>query len=298
MSEQQVSDKKTPDREVFPFDNPDYKNRLAMCVEYQGTQYRGWQVQKSGVPTIQAELEAALSKVADEPIATIVAGRTDAGVHATNQIVHFDTTKFRKPYGWTMGVNGHLPDDISIKWTQPVDEFFHARFSAKERAYRFVIHNQWIQSALLCKTTTWEKHPLDVSLMQQAAKVLLGTHDFSSFRAAECQAHSPVRELREISIERMGDFVVLQLRADGFLHHMVRNIVGVLIPIGTGRKPIQWAKEILEYKDRTKGGVTAHGEGLYFIRARYERDDLPENSAGPAFVQPWVDANPQIFDTI
>jgi tRNA pseudouridine38-40 synthase len=274
--------------EVFDFDRAGDRYRVAMGVEYCGTAYRGWQIQRSGVPTIQAELEAAASKVANEPVATIVAGRTDAGVHATNQVVHFDTKSERTEYGWKMGINGRLPDDISIRWVKMVDTHFHARFSAKERAYRFIIHNSWVKSALLHNLTTWERYELDVNLMQQAADLLLGTHDFSSFRAAECQAHSPVRTLRELQIERFGEFVVLQARADGFLHHMVRNLVGVLLPIGRGRKPVEWAKEVLEYRDRTKGGVTAQGNGLYFVRAGYDRGDLPVMDAGPGFIQPLI----------
>ncbi|TCS41442.1 tRNA pseudouridine(38-40) synthase TruA [Reinekea marinisedimentorum] len=284
--------------EVFEFERDTDRYRLAMGVEYRGTAYRGWQIQRSGVPTIQAELEAAVSVVANEPVASIVAGRTDAGVHATNQVVHFDTQSDRSEYGWKMGINGRLPDDISIRWVKLVDTGFHARFSAKERAYRFVIHNNWVKSALLHSLTTWERYELDVDLMQQAADLLLGKHDFSSFRAAECQAHSPVRTLKELQVRRFGEFVVLQARADGFLHHMVRNLVGVLLPIGRGRKPVEWAREVLQYQDRTKGGVTAQGDGLYFIRAQYERDDLPVMDAGPGFIQPLIDNLPNNFSRV
>lgn len=271
---------------------------MALAVEYRGTEYHGWQVQKSGVPTVQSELEKAIAVVADEPVATIVAGRTDAGVHATNQIVHFDTRSERNEYGWKMGINGRLPDDISIRWVKQVDTEFHARFSAKERAYRFVIHNNWVKSALLSKMVTWEKYELNVGLMQEAANLLIGKHDFSSFRAAECQAHLPIRTLRELTVERFGEFVVLQARADGFLHHMVRNLVGVLLPIGRGRKPVEYAREVLEYRDRTKGGVTAHGDGLYFVRAFYDREDLPLLDAGPEFIQPLVDHLSNSFNQV
>lgn len=271
---------------------------MVLCLEYKGTAFHGWQVQKSGVPTIQAAVESAVSVVANEKVATIVAGRTDAGVHATNQIVHFDTRSERSDYGWKMGINGRLPDDISVKWVAQVNEYFHARFSAKERAYRFVIHNSWVKSALLHEVTTWEQYELDADKMQQAANLLLGTHDFSSFRAAECQAHSPVRTLRELTVERFGEFIVIQARADGFLHHMVRNLVGVMLPIGQGRKPVDWALEVLNYKDRRKGGVTAKGNGLYFIRASYEAAQLPEVAAGPAFIEPLISTKQSRFDSV
>lgn len=284
--------------EVFPFLRTTDRYRVALGVEYQGGAYRGWQVQRSGVPTIQSFLEHAIAKVANEPVATVVAGRTDAGVHATNQVVHFDTQSLRDPYGWMMGINGCLPNDISVQWAAPVDTHFHARFSATERVYRFVIHNQWVKSALLSPITTWERFPLNESLMQQAANLLLGQHDFSSFRAAECQAHSPVRTLRELTVERFGDFVVLQVRADGFLHHMVRNLVGVLLPIGQAKKSVSYAAQVLKAADRTKGGVTANGAGLYFVRAQYETSVLPQKPLGPSFLQPLIDTLPNRFNSI
>ena len=284
--------------DIFPLQRESDRYRLALAVEYKGSCYRGWQIQRSGVPTVQAELEQAISRVANEPIATIVAGRTDAGVHATNQIVHFDTRAQRPDYGWKMGINGQLPDDISVHWVQPVSANFHARFSAIERAYRFIIYNSWVKSALLAETTTWEQFELDAEQMQLAADQLVGTHDFSSFRAAECQAHSPVRTLRELCVERFGSFVVIQARADGFLHHMVRNLVGVLLPIGRGRKPVSWAGEVLACKDRRLGGVTAAGNGLYFIKASYDVASLPQTEAGPAFIQPLISHLPNRFDRI
>lgn len=284
--------------ELFPFERATDRYRVVMGVEYKGTAYHGWQVQRSGVPTIQAAVEKAIEIVANEPIATMISGRTDAGVHASNQILHFDTKSQRNDYGWMMGVNGHLPDDISIRWVRQVDETFHARFSAKERAYRFVIYNSWVKSAVLNDVTTWEQFELDADKMHQAAQTLIGRHDFSSFRAAECQANSPVKNLKELKVTRMGDFVIIQARADGFLHHMVRNLVGVLLPIGRDRKPIEWAREVLEFKDRSKGGVTAKGAGLYFIRAQYEGFDLPQLAAGPNFIQPLIDAIPNSFDAV
>ncbi|MDX1340980.1 MAG: tRNA pseudouridine(38-40) synthase TruA [Reinekea sp.] len=285
-------------QENFPFERDTDRFRVVMGLEYKGTHFHGWQVQKSGVNTIQAAVEKAVSKVANESISTIVAGRTDAGVHATNQVIHFDTQSERTEYGWKMGINGQLPDDISVKWVQFVDTHFHARFSAKERAYRFVIHNSWVKSALLHEVTTWEQYSLDEKSMQLAANLLVGTHDFSSFRAAECQAHSPVKTLRELTVERFGEFVIIQARADGFLHHMVRNLVGVLLPIGRGRMPVAWAEEVLTHRNRSKGGVTAKGAGLYFIKASYDSPDLPETSPGPAFIQPILDTTHHRFDQV
>ena len=284
--------------DIFPFQDPDKNHRIVMAVEYVGRAYCGWQVQRSGVPTIQSVLEVALSKVANQAVSTIVAGRTDSGVHATNQVFHFDTSAQRSNYGWMMGVNGALPNDISIKWAHEVDHHFHARFSAKERVYRFIIHNNWIKSAALDGLVTWEQYQLDESLMQEAANLLLGSHDFSSFRAAECQAHSPVRTLRELTIKRFGEFIVIQTRADGFLHHMVRNLVGVLLPIGQGRKPIEYAHQVLVAKDRKQGGITAKGDGLYFVRAQYDREDLPKTAPGPVFIQPLIDCYGQEFSPI
>jgi len=255
-----------------------------MCIEYRGTGYFGWQIQKTGVPTVQAVLTDAIARVANHPIDLIVAGRTDAGVHASNQIIHFDTASVRKEYGWTSGTNTILPNDISVQWTQIVDTGFHARFSARERAYRYVVYNAPMPSGILRDGMTWERRPLDLDRMQAAAESLLGEHDFSAFRASNCQAHSPVKEMRELTLVRQGRLIVLQVRANGFLYHMVRNIMGVLLAIGRGDKPIEWAAEVLAGRDRSLGGNTAPAAGLYFVRAGYERDDLPVREAGPAFL--------------
>ena len=284
--------------DIFPFTRNTDRFRLALCIEFKGTHYSGWQVQNTGVPTIQAFLQAAISRVANEPVATFVAGRTDAGVHATNQVVHFDTASERSDYGWLMGINSELPMDIRVKWVCPVDERFHARFSATERVYRFVIHNEWVRSAHLHELATWERNPLDAIRMQAAADLLLGRHDFSAFRAAECQAHSPVKTLKELSIRRFGDLLVLQVRADGFLHHMVRNLVGVLLAIGREQQEIDWARQVLEGRERRLGGVTAKGTGLYFVRARYDLIDLPNRPAGPSFIQPIIDTMTNPFDPV
>jgi len=270
--------------EIFPFAHPDYRYRVAMGVEYRGSEYYGWQIQKSGVPTVQAELTRAISRVANHPVDLIVAGRTDAGVHASNQVIHFDTFSARKEYGWCVGTNTLLPKDISVQWAKIVDNEFHARFSAKERAYRYIVYNAPVPGGILRDGLTWERRPLDVKRMQAAANLLLGEHDFSAFRAANCQAQSPVKEVRELTLVQQGRLIVLQARANGFLYHMVRNIMGVLIEIGRGDKPIEWAAEVLATRDRNQGGVTAPAAGLYFIRAQYERTDLPYREPGPAFL--------------
>jgi tRNA pseudouridine38-40 synthase len=270
--------------EQFPFLNPDHRFRVAMCVEYRGTNYYGWQIQKTGVRTVQAALTEAISKVANESVNIIVAGRTDAGVHASNQVLHFDTASYRKAYGWTSGVNTLLPDDISVQWTHTVDTGFHARFSARERAYRYIVYNAAMPSGILRDGMTWERRPLDLERMQAAASLLLGEHDFSAFRAANCQAHSPVKDVRELTLVRQGRLIILQARANGFLYHMVRNIMGVLIAIGRGDKPIEWAGDVLAGRDRNLGGITAPAAGLYFVRAGYDREDLPVREAGPAIL--------------
>ncbi|MCH8530175.1 MAG: tRNA pseudouridine(38-40) synthase TruA [Saccharospirillum sp.] len=270
--------------EIFPFNKPEHRYRIAMGVEYRGSNYYGWQIQKTGVPTVQARLTEAVSSVANEAVDIIVAGRTDAGVHASNQVIHFDTSVIRKEYGWTVGTNTRLPRDISVQWAKVVDTHFHARFSAKERAYRYVIYNAPMPGGILRDGLTWERRPLDLQRMQLAAESLLGEHDFSSFRAANCQAHSPVKELRELTLIQQGRLIVLQARANGFLYHMVRNIAGVLMAIGRGDQPVSWAADLLHHQDRTQGGVTAPAAGLYFVRARYEREDLPRMPAGPGFL--------------
>lgn len=284
--------------DVFPFNRVTDRYRVVLAVEYNGGGFHGWQIQRSGVATVQAALEAAIAKVADEQVATLVAGRTDAGVHATNQIVHFDTRSERSEYGWKMGINGYLPAQISVRWVSFAEVSFHARFSAIERVYRYVIHNSWVRSALLHPLTAWEQYPLDIETMQNAVDGLLGTHDFSSFRSAECQAHSPVRTLKEFKLRRFNQFVVAQVRADGFLHHMVRNLVGVLLPVGRGRKPLDWPLSVLHAQDRRKAGVTAAASGLYFVRAKYHHASLPKESAGPDFIEPLLGSRQTDFDEV
>lgn len=242
--------------------------RIALGIEYAGTNYCGWQIQNHA-PSVQACVEAALSKVANHPIKVICAGRTDTGVHALEQVVHADVTAERSMRSWVLGANANLPADISILWAKLVDENFHARFSAIARHYRYVILNRFTRPALLNNRVTWEHRNLDISRMQAAANYLIGTHDFSSYRAIACQAKSPIRTISALKVARKGEEITIDISANGFLHHMVRNIAGVLMTIGCGEQTPEWAKTILDARDRTKGGVTAPAAGLYFCRVDY-----------------------------
>ena len=251
--------------------------RVALGVEYDGSAFHGWQAQQEGVRTVQTELEAALTKVANHRLRVVCAGRTDTGVHALGQVVHFDTQAQRTERNWLLGANVNLPKDVSVIWARPVSEDFSARFSALSRKYRYFILNRTSRSAVLAKRVTWTHRPLDVSRMQEAARPLVGEHDFSSYRALSCQAKSPTRTLYQLEVERHGDFVVLSLHANAFLHHMVRNIAGVLMAIGRGDRDVGWAAEVLQLRDRTLGGVTAPPDGLYFEQVEYPEDfDIPQ----------------------
>lgn len=243
--------------------------RIALGIEYDGSQFHGWQAQKDGVRTVQAVLEQALEKVANHPLRVICAGRTDTGVHGIGQVVHFDSPSKRTPRNWMLGTNVNMPADVSVTWVQPVADDFHARFSATGRHYRYLILNRTPRSALMANRATWIHKPLDAGLMHEAGQLLLGRHDFSSYRALQCQARSPVRTLRELTVTRQGEQIELRVSADAFLHHMIRNIAGVLIAIGAGEQPVAWAREVLELRDRTLGGVTAPPDGLYFERVEY-----------------------------
>ena len=242
--------------------------RIALGIEYDGTSYNGWQRQKSGLG-VQQRLEEALSRVANEPIEVICAGRTDTGVHASGQVVHFDTTAERGDRGWLLGANSNLPDDISVSWVHRVDDDFHARFSATGRSYRYRILNRLQRSALHRQRAWWVHQPLDVARMHDAAQRLVGEHDFSAFRAAGCQAGSAVREITRIEVTRDGDWVTLRVSANAFLMHMVRNITGTLAAIGQGEAPIEWITDVLESRDRTIGGVTAPPQGLTLVSVEY-----------------------------
>ena len=250
--------------------------RLALGIEYDGTAYCGWQSQASG-RAVQSAVEDALSRIADQTVTVQCAGRTDAGVHASGQVAHFDTTAVRDPRAWTLGTNSHLPRDIAVRWAQVVDDDFHARFSAESRAYAYVIANQQTRPGLWQQRVSWQCRPLVVERMNEAAAHLLGEHDFSAFRAAGCQARHPVRRLLHLSLARHHDYVILRIEANAFLQHMVRNIAGVLMEIGYGAREPDWARDVLAGRDRRLGGVTAPAGGLYFLHARYPaRFGLPD----------------------
>jgi tRNA pseudouridine38-40 synthase len=249
--------------------------RIALGIEYDGSGFSGWQFQE-GVPTVQRCLEAALSKVADHPVRVICAGRTDAGVHATGQVVHFDSDAPRAMRSWVYGANANLPRGVSVLWAQTVHSGFHARFAALRRSYRYIFFNRSVRPTFLFERVTWEYRPLDAERMAQAARPLLGEHDFSSYRALECQAKHPVRRLYCLNVTRQRELVILDVQANGFLHHMVRNIAGVLSAIGAGERPVEWASELLAQRDRRAGGVTAPPHGLYLTRVEYPDEfELP-----------------------
>jgi tRNA pseudouridine38-40 synthase len=259
--------------------------RIALGIEYDGSAFRGWQTQEKAVG-IQSVVERALTAVADHPIEVSAAGRTDAGVHALMQVVHFDTTAQRSDRAWTLGATSNLPKQISVLWAREVSEAFHARYSAQSRSYRYYILNRPIRPAIGADYVSWEREPLDAEPMHQAAQYLLGEHDFSSYRAAACQARTPMRFVHSVTVSRTGEIIELAITANAFLHHMVRNIAGVLIAIGKGERPIEWTREVLETRDRTQGGITAPPGGLYLTAVRYSPAlQLPsERSERPAGV--------------
>ena len=255
--------------------------RWAAGVEYLGGAYSGWQSQ-IGAPSVQAEVERALSQVADHPLAVTAAGRTDAGVHAYQQVIHFDSPAARTAYAWMLGANSNLPNDVSLRWVQEVSDNFHARFGAVRRSYRYVVHNHRARSALLEGRAGWWTASLNAAVMHEAAQALVGEHDFSAFRDSQCQSKSPVRRVFSIDVFRDNDFILIDVSGNAFLHHMVRNITGVLGEIGQGRRPAKWAREVLELRDRTLAGMTVPACGLYFIGPEY-----PAEFALPAPSQPW-----------
>ncbi|HVV67904.1 MAG TPA: tRNA pseudouridine(38-40) synthase TruA [Gammaproteobacteria bacterium] len=244
--------------------------RWALGIEYEGTCYHGWQSQTNEkLMTVQRCLEQAVSRVADHAVEVVCAGRTDKGVHATSQVVHFDTARPRDSRAWVMGVNHGLPEDIRVIWAKEVSEDFHARFSAVARRYHYIIYNHRIASAILRRHVTWFIHPLDEDKMRVAANYLLGEHDFSAFRGADCQAKTTRRCVHRLDIVRRGDFIKIDIQANAFLHHMVRNIAGVLIEIGVAKRQPVWAQEVLMGRDRKLGGITAPPEGLYLVDITY-----------------------------
>jgi tRNA pseudouridine38-40 synthase len=256
----------------------DVMRRTALGVEYLGTNYCGWQHQRHAL-SVQQVLEGAIGRVANRPVRTHCAGRTDAGVHASGQVVHFETASTRPMRAWTLGVNTNLPDDVAVQWAMPVDASFHARFSARARHYRYLILRRPVRSALWMHRALWTHRSLDPGAMQQAADALVGRHDFSSFRALACQAKSPVRTVHYVRLIEHGPILELTIGADGFLHHMVRNIVGVLMAIGRGDAPVHWTSELLALRDRKRGGITAPAHGLYLSRIDYPPEyGLPTSS--------------------
>lgn len=257
--------------------------RIALGVEYLGGAYCGYQRQKH-CPSVQAHLEKALSSIANQSVELFCAGRTDTGVHAVGQVVHFDTSVVRPEKAWVQGANTHLPFDIRIAWAKPVSDAdfktqtgFHARFSAVARQYRYVIFNRPVNSAVLAGRVTHQSYPLDEQAMQIAAQALVGEQDFSAFRAAACQATHARRNVQSVKISRSGDFVFIDIQANAFLHHMVRNIAGSLMEVGKGNQSVDWVAQLLAGKDRTQSAATAPAEGLYFVNAVYpEHYDIPQ----------------------
>ena len=254
--------------------------RIALGIEYDGTAFFGWQIQKDD-PSVQACLEKALSSVADHRVRVVCAGRTDTGVHALGQVVHFDTDSKRPERAWTLGVNSELPRDVTVRWARPVDDDFHARYSARARSYSYLIFNTPIRSALLRDRAWWVRRALDVESMQRAGALLVGKHDFSSFRAAGCQAGTPIRDVTRLDVRRLDDNMIrLDITANAFLHHMVRNIAGTLAVVGRGEKEDSWLTEVLEARNRSESGVTAPPGGLYLVHVDYE--SMPDQRRPPA----------------
>lgn len=259
--------------------------RIALGIEYDGANYYGWQRQKE-VISVQQKLEEALSIIANHPVTVNCAGRTDAGVHGTGQVVHFETSANRKEVSWTLGVNANLPDDIAVRWIKLVDDSFHARFSATARRYRYIIFNGPFRPGILKSGLSHYHHALDAKLMQQAAQHIIGEQDFTSFRALHCQANSPIRTIEYLNIKRRGNFIIIDIKANAFLHHMVRNIAGSLIEVGRGNQPVDWLGSLLKLKDRSKAAATAKPGGLYLVQVDYPQQfALPNPAIGPLFLE-------------
>ena len=248
--------------------SPVKTTRYALTLEYDGSNFNGWQVQK-GAPSVQEALERVLSKIADQPVRVVCAGRTDTGVHATGQVVHFESSSERSTRAWFLGSNTLLPRGVAVLVVQPVPGDFHARFSAIGRSYRYVIFNRPARPTYLRGRVTWVYRSLDVEKMKLAAGYLLGRHDFNAYRAMSCQSKQSVRELRQLNVQARGQWLWIDAEADGFLKHMVRNIIGVLLAVGAGEQEPWWSREVLESGKRQRGGVTARPDGLYFSGAFY-----------------------------
>ncbi|WPK51951.1 tRNA pseudouridine(38-40) synthase TruA [Vibrio fluvialis] len=258
--------------------------RIALGIEYDGTQYYGWQRQRE-VKSVQEELEKALTVIANHPVEVQCAGRTDAGVHGTGQVVHFDTTATRKTVAWTMGANANLPKNIAVRWAKEVPDDFHARFSATARRYRYVIYNHMFRPGIMSSGVSHYHGELDVERMHRAGQFLLGENDFTSFRAVHCQSRSPWRNIMHLNVTRHERYIVIDIKANAFVHHMVRNITGSLIAVGRGEQEPEWIQWLLEAKDRRLAGATAKAEGLYLVDVDYpEVFDLPKAPLGPLFL--------------
>lgn len=262
--------------------------RVAVILEYDGSRFHGWQYQKQGHRSVAGVLQQAIEAVANESVEMVCAGRTDAGVHAAYQVVHFDTAVSRSLRSWVLGINSHLPGDVRVHWAGDAPADFSARFSATARRYRYLIADTPVRPALFRDAISWTHRPLDATAMHRAAQVLRGEHDFSAFRAAGCQARSASRYIEDIRVWRQGAFVLLDITANAFLHHMVRNIAGTLMTVGKGDAPESWVGEVLERQDRRQAGITAPPQGLYLVDVRYpEHFGIPRGRPGPSLVHEW-----------
>ena len=244
--------------------------KIALGVEYLGTDFHGWQIQKSGLRTVQGVVEPALSKIANHPVRVFCSGRTDAGVHAQEQVIHFETQTTRTEGAWLFGGNANLPSDVNFKWAKEVNDDFHARFNAYARSYEYKIHHHPIRSSLKTGYYLWEPRSLNIDDMKKAATFLVGEHDFSCFRGSMCQAKSPIKTIEYLQIDEIGDDLIIKVKANAFLHHMVRNLVGTLLKVGRGEESTEWMLSVLDSKDRKEAGPTAEPQGLYFVKAHYQ----------------------------
>jgi len=252
--------------------------RLALGISYRGQAYQGWQSQPSG-HTVQNRLETALTSFADRPVHTVCAGRTDAGVHALNQVVHIDAEVERAPFSWVRGTNRYLPPDIAVQWCQPTDDDFHARYSAHGRRYAYLLLESPVRPAIEAGSAGWTFRPLAAAPMQAAAAILTGEHDFSAFRSAECQAASPIKLMRSIAVQRRGAYWRIEFDANAFLHHMVRNIMGCLVAVGSGNREPGWVADVLASRDRSQAAPTFAPDGLYFVGPYYDpRHAIPQRT--------------------
>ncbi|WP_226813623.1 tRNA pseudouridine(38-40) synthase TruA [Candidatus Profftia lariciata] len=264
------------------YDNSVYN--IALGITYDGSQYSGWQRQPSA-PSIQESLEEALSKIANESITVCCAGRTDAGVHATGQVVNLKTNIKRKDSTWIMGVNTYMPKNIAVSWMKYVKKDFHARFSATARRYRYIIYNNCCRHAIFYNGLTHFSNHLDIACIERAGQSLLGENDFTTFRASQCQSCTPWRKLVHLKVTRIGEYVIIDIKANSFLHHMARNIIGSLMEIGCGNKPEIWMSELLAQKNRKLAAATAKAAGLYLVSVDYpEHFNIPKNKMGPLFL--------------